>query len=84
MNRKHLKTLNQIFADPVSGSIKWRDIEALLVSLGAGLSEGSGSRVRFTMKDRTLFVHRPHPSPDAKRWAVREVRSFLAELGIKP
>jgi hypothetical protein len=84
MSTKHLRTLKAIFADPVSGSIKWRDIEALLVSLGAEISEGSGSRVRFTLKGRTLFVHRPHPSPDTKRWAVREVRKFLSEAGLEP
>ena len=84
MHGKHKNTLQAIFADPVGGAIKWRDIEALLVSLGAEVSEGSGSRVRFTIKDRTLFIHRPHPSPDTKRWAVREVRKFLIELGMEP
>ncbi len=84
MRRKHEETLAAIFRDPVSGSIKWRDIEALLIGLGAEMSEGSGSRVRFTIGKRTLFVHRPHPSPDTRRWAVREVRDFLAELGVRP
>jgi hypothetical protein len=84
MRGKHFDTLTAVFREPVSGSIKWRDIEALLISLGAEVSEGSGSRVRFTMKERTLFLHRPHPSPDTRRWAVREIRSFLTELGIKP
>jgi hypothetical protein len=84
MRGKHLDTLAAIFSDPVSGSIKWRDIEGLLVSLGAEMSEGSGSRVRFTIQGRTLFLDRPHPSPDTKRWTVREIRSFLIGLGIKP
>jgi hypothetical protein len=39
MKRKHRKTLEQIFARPTSGNIKWNDIESLLVSLGAELSE---------------------------------------------
>lgn len=49
MNARHRKTLKAIFTDPVSGSIKWRDVEALLLALGAEMSEGSGSRVRFTI-----------------------------------
>jgi len=84
MNARHRKTLDAIFADPVSGSIKWRDVEALLIALDAEISEGSGSRVRFTIGTQTLFLHRPHPSPDAKRWAIRDIREFLMNVGIRP
>lgn len=80
----HWKTLEAIFTDPVSGSIKWRDVESLLISLGAEVTEGSGSRVRFSLSGLTLFIHRPHPQPDTKRYVIRGVREFLTELGIKP
>ncbi|WP_348639569.1 type II toxin-antitoxin system HicA family toxin [Mesorhizobium sp. M1E.F.Ca.ET.045.02.1.1] len=56
----------------------------MLIALGAEVSEGSGSRVRFTISGQTLFLHRPHPSPDTKRWAVREIREFLTNVGIRP
>jgi len=82
MNAGHRKTLKAIFTDPVSGSIKWRDVEALLLALGAEMSEGNGSRVRFTLAGQTLFLHRPHPSPETKRWAIREIRAFLTNAGI--
>ncbi|MBX3575788.1 MAG: type II toxin-antitoxin system HicA family toxin [Rhizobiaceae bacterium] len=84
MRAKHHSTLKAVFADPVSGSLKFREIESLLVALGAELSEGSGSRVRFTLAGQTLFLHRPHPSPDAKRWMVRAVRDFLINTGNTP
>ena len=84
MRGKHRDTLNAIFADPVSGSIKWRDVEAMLIALGAEMSEGSGSRVRFTIDGQTLFLHRPHPQPDTKRWAVRAIREFLISVGKGP
>ena len=84
MNARHRKVLKAIFTDPVSGSIKWRDVEALLVACGAKVSEGSGSRMRFTLGSQTLFLHRPHPSPDTKRWAIRDIREFLTNAGIKP
>jgi hypothetical protein len=84
MNRQHEIILAAIFANPVSGSIKWRDVEALLIACGAELSEGSSSRVRFTIGGQTLFLHRPHPSPDTKRWAIRDIREFLTNVGIKP
>jgi hypothetical protein len=84
MRGKHEATLKAIFAEPVSGSIKWREVEAMLIACGAAMVEGNGSRVRFTISDQTLFLHRPHPSPDTKRWAVRAVREFLINVGIKP
>jgi hypothetical protein len=84
MNAKHEKTLDAIFANPVSGSIKWRDVEALLIALGAEMSEGSGSRVRFTLSGQTLFLHRSHPAPDTRRWAIRDIREFLTNVGRKP
>ena len=84
MRGRHEATLKAIFADPVSASLKWRDVEAMLIALGAEVSEGSGSRVRFTIAGQTLFLHRPHPSPDTKRWVVREIRTFLGNVGIGP
>ena len=84
MRTKHRKTLEAIFADPVSGTIAWRDVESLLEALGAAIGEGSGSRVRFTINDVTLFVHRPHPQPEAKKYVIRNVRDFLTSLGITP
>ena len=35
MKRKHQRTLELIFARPVSGNLSWRDIEALFLELGA-------------------------------------------------
>ncbi|UCI06729.1 type II toxin-antitoxin system HicA family toxin [Mesorhizobium sp. B1-1-8] len=84
MKAAHRETLDKIFSNPVSASIKWRDVEALLVALGAEVSEGSGSRVRFIIAGQKLFLHRPHPSPDTKRWAIRDIREFLTNIGISP
>lgn len=84
MRTRHRRTLEAIFADPVSGTIAWRDIESLLEALGAETSEGSGSRVRFTINGMTLFVHRPHPQPETKKYVIRNVRDFLTSLGVTP
>ncbi|OQM73576.1 type II toxin-antitoxin system HicA family toxin [Manganibacter manganicus] len=84
MNAKHRRVLVTIFTDPVSGSIKWREIEAMLVAMGAGISEGSGSRILVVMgKNRAVF-HRPHPKPDTDKGAVKAVRRFLINAGIRP
>lgn len=84
MTEKHLKTLVQIFQRPVSGSIRWKDIEALFVALGANISEAEGSRVCVRLfGDRRVF-HRPHPSPDTDKGAVVSIRKWLEANGVRP
>jgi len=84
MKRKHGKTLELIFARPVSGSIKWRDIEALFVELGAEISEREGSRIGVRLFDDRRVFHRPHPSPDTDKGAVSSIRNWLETNGVKP
>ena len=84
MNSKHRKTLQDIFADPVSPAIPWRDIEALIIALGAIVKEGAGSRVNILLNGRVAVFHRPHPHKETDKGAVKSVRRFLTEAGIKP
>jgi len=73
-----------IFARPVNRSIRWADIEALFVALGAEVSEREGSRVGMFLFSEVRVFHRPHPSPDADKGAVASVRKWLDEYGVKP
>jgi len=84
LSSKHKKTLTVIFAEPTSSDIAWRDIEALLNALGAEISEGNGSRMRVALNDVRAVFHRPHPQKETNRGAVRSMRRFLIEAGIKP
>ena len=63
MKRKNKKTLALIFSRPLSGNVKWKDIEQLLVELGAEIVEGEGSRVGVRLFGERRVFHRPHPSP---------------------
>lgn len=84
MNKRHRRTFNTIFAQPISGNIKWRDVESLLKTLGAILSERAGSRVAVLLNDRVAVFHRPHPSPNMDKGAVRDLRRFLENAGVMP
>lgn len=84
MKKKHKKTLELVFARPVSGSIKWHNIEALFKELGAEISEREGSRVGVKLFDSRRVFHRPHPSPDTDKGAVNSIRKWLEENGVKP
>jgi len=83
MNKKHQKTLQQIFQQPVLAGIVWKDIEAVLKALGAEISEGSGSRVRIALNGVRAVFHRPHPHKETDKGAVASMRRFLKEAGIK-
>ena len=84
MKRKHQKTLSLIFARPVSGNIKWADIEALFIELGAELSEREGSRMGVRLFGERRVFHRPHPSPNTDKGAVASIRKWLKENGVEP
>ncbi|MBT3214171.1 MAG: type II toxin-antitoxin system HicA family toxin [Deltaproteobacteria bacterium] len=84
MKRKHRKTLEAIYFRPVSGNIKWHDIEALFVELDAEISEREGSRVGVRLFNERRVFHRPHPSPNTDKGAVASIREWLRQNGVKP
>jgi len=84
MNSKQKRTLVAIFKDPVSSSMVWKEIESLLISVGAEVIEGNGSRVRFHKNGIIVSFHRPHPKKEAKPYQVRDARKFLKQLGVEP
>lgn len=83
MNSKHKDTLKRIFTNPVQSSIAWKDIEAMLIALGADVSEGNGSRVRIVLNGVRAVFHRPHPHKETDKGAVMSMRRFLTEAGIR-
>ena len=59
MKRKNQRTLEMIFARPVSSNIRWCVIESLFTELGAEISEREGSRVGVRLfGERRVFQGR--------------------------
>ncbi len=83
MNKKNLKTLKAVYSKPTLSNILWRDIEALLIALGAQISEGRGSRIRIELNDNDAVFHRPHPQKETDKGAVNAMVKFLNNAGIK-
>jgi hypothetical protein len=84
MSRKHRRTLEAIFAEPVRANLVWADVEALLRHLGAEMSEGAGSRVWIALNGVRAVFHRPHPRKETDKGALRSMRRFLTEAGETP
>ena len=73
-----------VFQDPLRPDVRWSDIEALLAACGAEISEGSGSRIRILLAGHEAVFHRPHPRPTTDKGALKSVRRFLTNAGVKP
>lgn len=84
MRNRHYVTLCAIFEDPARSNINWQEIESLLRSVGAELSEGRGSRVRIALNGRKAVFHRPHPEKETDKGAVKSMRDFLIASGVEP
>ncbi|MFH1738322.1 MAG: type II toxin-antitoxin system HicA family toxin [bacterium] len=84
MKKKHRRTLDRIFEDPVRSDIRWTDVEALIEALGGRIVQRSGSRVSFVLNHKVAVFHRPHPRPNADKGSLKSVRAFLMKAGIEP
>ncbi|HQU93590.1 MAG TPA: type II toxin-antitoxin system HicA family toxin [Pyrinomonadaceae bacterium] len=83
MSRRHDKTLEAVYKVPTVASLKFSDIEKLLLLLGAEVIEGRGSRVSFLFPDNPKWeAHHLHPGKEAKKYQVESLRRFLESRGI--
>jgi hypothetical protein len=84
MELKNKRTLESIFARPVSGNIRWDDILSLFRELRAEIKEREGSRVEVFLFGEIRVYHRPHPRPDTDKGAVASIRKWLEQHGVMP
>ena len=82
MNNQAIKTYHEIYRNPLPSNIKWDEIEKMLVSFGAKIMEGNGSRVRIELNGVRAVFHRPHPEKTADKGAVKSVRKLLENAGV--
>jgi hypothetical protein len=84
MGPEHRRTLAAVFAEPVRTNIVRRDVEAMINAAGGEISEGHGSRVRIVLNGARAVFHRPHPQKETEKGAVKSMRRFLIEAGVRP
>jgi hypothetical protein len=84
MNTKHRRTLNALFENPIRANINWQDVESMLKATGAVVEEGQGSRILLLLNGVAAVFHRPHPRKEIDKGAIKSLRRFLLEAGVKP
>jgi hypothetical protein len=80
----HDRTLITLWRHPRPSNLRWADVEALLVSLGAVVKEGKGSAVSVSLQGITAYFHRPHPGDKIDKGAVVTVVRLLQRAGFRP
>lgn len=84
MSHKHDTLLHSIFEGPISGNIHWREVESMLVHLGAKVEAHHGANFRITLNGVEGFLHRPHNSSTCTKQDLRHVRDYLISAGVGP
>ena len=80
MNNKHHKVLEAIFAHPISANIDFKDIEHLLVDLGAEIENKHGARIGVTLNGHTVAFH--HANHSVPKEEIIQIRKFLELCGV--
>lgn len=81
MSHKHLRLLQEIFREPMSANIHWRDIESLLRHLGAETLSTHGAGQHLILNGVEGVVHRPKHGGTCSKQDIRHLRQFLAATG---
>ena len=81
---KHGKLVDRLKACP--HDFTFQELETLLAGFGYRVSNAgktSGSAVRFVhLEHQVIRLHKPHPSPVLKRYAVAAVLEVLRSEGL--
>jgi len=83
MNTKQKKTLEDVFQNPIKSSVLWSDVVSLFKAFGAYIEEGSGSRICVALNGVVAVFHKPHPQKEIDKGALKSVRRFLTNSGVK-
>lgn len=82
MQRRHQKTLDEIFQKPDRKDILWSDFITLLRTLDADITEKGGSMVGIRLNGRYAVFHKPHPGNQIYPSDLKRIRRFPIESEI--
>ena len=82
MNHRHRKTLQALFAHPISANIDFKEVMHVLAELGAEIDNKSGNRVGVKLGGHSVaFTHAQHSLPKEE---VVQIKKFLEQCGVDP
>lgn len=85
MSSHQAKLIREIFQDPPTHTLHWRDVESLLRHVGAEIETLSGTRIRVTLQRFEAILHRPHHHhSELDKAGLLNLREFLARAQVTP
>jgi len=72
----HLRTYEAIFRHPIAHNLEWRDVRALLSTLGH-ISEEPNGNLKVTRNGQILVLHPPRTKDVAEAEEIMNLRRFL-------
>ena len=66
---------------PKPGSLRWADVESLLVRYGSEIRVRKGSAIVVSLGGQKAYFHRPHPDDKADRGAIENALELLRRAG---
>jgi hypothetical protein len=82
LNPRHSDTVEKIFSHPSSSNIEWREVRALLESIGAAHEEHNG-KFKVTLGDETEMLVAPQ-GKDVDQQMIVDLRRMLKRAGYAP
>jgi hypothetical protein len=83
VHKKHLKTYQDLHAEPIKRNIEWRAVTGLIETLDEQVLHGERSRVRFDLNGVSLNIHFRHPQRELKCYQVKALQEFLTNSGVQ-
>ena len=80
LSGRHRDTVARLLGHPASGNVEWREVKALLESVGAASEERDGA-LRVTLGGETQVLPRPH-GKDIDAQMVVDLRRMLTRGGF--
>ena len=82
LSNHHVRTINHVFAHPLSHNVEWPDVLSLLGALGS-VEERHNGKYAVTVGDFTTILERgPGKTLDATQ--IEDVRQLLSRAGFGP
>ena len=82
MSKKHQKVLDSIYSDHPSSNIHWREIESLMLHLGAEIREGTGATTVIILNGQEFPVHHGKHNATIGKSTLHQLKKFLISVGI--
>ncbi len=84
LHHKSQKTLDALFAHPISMNIEYSKVVHMFEELGAEVEETKKNHLKVKLNGHEMtFAHPHHKNVDDKNQVVA-IRDFLKECGISP